>query len=101
MTKLARDESNFPIPVLGLGPSQTVAVDAAAAETAVAFTSKVVRVVADVDCNIKLGTGAATTDAFLPAGVVEYYKVRAGDTLSFIQALSAPSAGTAFITDMA
>lgn len=97
MATLPKDANSSSIPVLKLSTTQTVAVGGSSVATATALASHVVRVVADTDCHVVVGTGATTSDAYLPAGIVEYFSVGVGDVLSFIQS---SSSGTAYVTNV-
>lgn len=70
---------------------QTLAFGAASAQAASPFGSQTfqIRVVANSDCHVKVGTGsitATTSDPFLPASVVDYLMVSPGETIAAIQA---------------
>jgi hypothetical protein len=63
-----------------------VAVASAATTNAMASTTEVVRVAVSTDCYVAFGATATTSDHFLPAGTVEYFKMpTAGTKLAFIR----------------
>ena len=92
------DETGYAIPALRPGTTQRVniAVTATSA-TAVAATTQVVRIKATVDCHIKFGAGATTSDLLLSAGETEYFAILGGTIISNIRA---SSDGALFITEM-
>lgn len=92
MTLLAKDRNGSEIQALGLGAVQNVAIGASSAQsTAVSSSTKIVRLVATVDCWIVEGanpTASSTTGAYLPAGAPEYIRINPGDKVAVIQASS-------------
>lgn len=97
MALMPTDANSKAIQVLQPGVTQTVTVGAASVATSTAFTSKVVRVVSTTDCHVAVNNTATSTSCYLPAGVVEYYRVVPGETLNFIQNAAG---GTVYVTDM-
>jgi hypothetical protein len=106
MTTIARAIDGSNIQALRLSPTagdhQTVAVGASSTALANAVADEkitVARVVSTTNCHVAVGTAptATTSHAYLPAGVVEYFRVNVGDKLAFIQN---SAAGTAFVTWM-
>lgn len=71
--------------------------------TATSFTvaTPIVRLVCDISCSYVVGGGtatlAATTDALLPAGVVEYVVIDPGNTVGVISATGGN--GTLYISE--
>ena len=96
MPLLAQDFDAAPIQVLRHGSTETVAYSATAASSS-ALEKGVYRVVASSDCHFTLLGTATTSDAYLPAGAVEFVRVVDDDVISFVQNASA---GTAFVTEM-
>lgn len=96
------DERWKEIPALTLGTTQIKAFTDTAAAIANAVDSNIIRVVSDVACHIAFGSAptATTSSAYLPAGVVEYFKAVDGTTkVSAIRAGS--DDGTINVTAMA
>lgn len=91
-TKLGSDSDGHKVQIIYQGAPQNVAVSATHAENSPAFdtTTKIVRLVSTTNCWIlfsKAGTAAATSNgSYLPAGVVEYWALVTGYTLSVIRA---------------
>lgn len=94
---VARDIFGEAVQAFRLGTTQTVSVGASFQDVTLDGLNGVVRVVSTVDCHLKHGTGAVAGDAFLPAGVIEYFSYKSGDVLSFIQD---SASGTAYVTEM-
>lgn len=103
--RLAYDDSGrrLPIQALALGTVQTASYTATSAAISnavggLAFT--VVRVTCTTNCYLRQGASpiAVTTDSFLPANTVEYFKLNAGtDKMAFIRVTAD---GTATVTEM-
>lgn len=91
-----------------LGTTQTVAYTGASAACSTAFAAgtKQIRVTANSACCIKVaGSPTATTsDAYLPAHVVEYFTVNSGEKIAAIRAstdgLDTATSGTLWVTEM-
>ena len=64
----------------------TLDLSGGAAQTSAAFGSqtKYIRVLCEVQCSLKGGTGATTSNMVLPALSPEYFGVQAGATISVI-----------------
>lgn len=64
-----------------------------------AVTSSIIRVVCTTVAHIKIGTApvATTSDVYMPAGVVEYFRVEPGVKVSAIQSAAG---GTLHVTEM-
>lgn len=98
-TQLARettgtgDGSGNPIPALGIGVAQNIALTGAAAQSSVVPAGvSVVEITASVDFHIAYGanpTAAAATSCFRRAGGTYYTKVLAGQRFSVIKATGA------------
>lgn len=97
MARLATDANSHAIQALKVGTTETVSASTSSASTATAFTSTVVRVVSQLDCFVASGSTATTSDAFLPANTVEYFRVVPGEALSVI---TASGSGTVYVTSM-
>ena len=81
-------------------PANNVAYTATAGQSnAFHAQTTVVRVVATSACYIKFGSNptATTSDHYLPADWVEYFKVTGGDKVSAVQA---SAGGTLSVTEM-
>jgi hypothetical protein len=95
-------------PASRLGTTQTIAFDASAGiVNAFGPETYQLRLVADSACCYKIGDGAqtaTTSDAFLPANVIDYVIVNPGQSLSVIKAgsngLVTATAGTLWVTEM-
>ena len=91
-----------------LGTTQTVAYTGTAAACSTAFASgtRQVRVVANSACHIAFAAAptATTSDAYLPAHVVEYLTVNPGEKISAVRAgsdgLDTATSGTLYVTEM-
>jgi hypothetical protein len=72
--------------------SQSVTFTTSAPCNAFNENTKFIRVAANADCHIKGGpsggTTATTSDAFLPAGAVEYFRVHPGMVVAFYDGVS-------------
>jgi hypothetical protein len=88
---------------------QTVPYTASSAQAASPFGPQTfqIRIVANSDCHVKVGTGsltATTSDLFLPASVVDYLMVTPGETIAVIEAatngLVTATAGTLNVTEL-
>ena len=103
MTILARDSINEDLiqAASPTGSTQTITTSGSSAAISTAFASgtRRVRIVATEDIHLKFATSptAATSDPFLPANQVEYFKVTAGEKVSAIQN---SAAGTVYVTEM-
>lgn len=96
MPLLAQDFDAAPIQVLRHGSTETVGYSATANTTS-SLNKGVYRIVASSDCHFTLLGTATTSDAYLPAGAVEFIRVIDDDVISFVQN---SAAGTAFVTEM-
>lgn len=96
---LPRDSRETPIPVLKPKLSQNLTIGVAADNTTAFPEKSVVRLVATVDCFIKIGPNAVATtnETYLVAGQPEYFSLEALDRVSVIQNTAA---GTLNITTM-
>lgn len=103
MTILARDSINEDLiqAASPTGSTQTITTSGSSAAISTAFASgtRIVRIVATEDIHLKFATSptAATSDPFLPANQVEYFKVTAGEKVAAIQN---SAAGTVYVTEM-
>lgn len=66
-----------------------------------------VRVVANSDCHVKIGSGsvtATTSDPFLPSGTIDYLMVSPGETIAAVEAATnghvTATAGTLNVTEL-
>ena len=105
MTEMATDrKSGGAIQALQIGTEQTISVASSSEATSNAFadTSGVVRVVSTTDCHLAFAASptATTSNTYLPANQVEYFKVPAPGT-SKLAAIRANADGTLFVTEMA
>lgn len=95
------NQNEQPIQCLGLGTVQKVDVGGTSAATAsaLAATTRVIRVAVSTACHISVGSSpTATTSAhYMPAGCVEYFRVEGGEKVAFIQSASS---GIATVTEM-
>lgn len=85
-----------------MGTTQAVSVTSSSASIASVLgeQTRQVRVVSSVACHVKIGDGsltATTSDAYLPAAVVDYFTVTPGQSIAFIRSASD---GTAYVTEM-
>lgn len=83
MARLGRDDNGDRIQVLSLGTTHKQAIGATSATVTLTPGTQVVRVVATADCNIAFGATATASNAYFPAGSVEYLRC-AGGQLSVI-----------------
>jgi len=105
MTQAVQDiKTGQSIPALEIGTEQTISVASASAATSTAFgqTSRVVRIVSTTDCHIAFAASptATTSNTYLPANQVEYFKVPTPGT-SKLAAIRANADGTLYVTEMA
>lgn len=105
MTVAARDSIREDlIQALEIGTEQTISVASASAATsnAMGSSSRVVRVVSTTDCHIAFAASptATTSNTYLPANQVEYFKVPVPGT-SKLAAIRANADGTLYVTEMA
>ena len=105
MTQAVQDiKTGQSIPALEIGTEQTISVASASAATSTAFgqTSRVVRIVSTTDCHIAFAASptAMTSNTYLPANQVEYFKVPVPGT-SKLAAIRANADGTLYVTEMA
>jgi hypothetical protein len=81
--------------------TQTVSYTASSAKTSTAVSSGIhaVRLVATTSCHYAIGDDptATTSDAFLPAEVIEYISIGEGEKVAFIRD---SADGTAFVTEV-
>lgn len=92
MSKLTYDSNGTPQPAITQGNTQVVAIGAGAIQSATFRSSTtLIRVVATQNCWNKIGLGTQTPAAdaagsfYLPANVVEYWAVTAGQQLGVIE----------------
>jgi len=81
------EENSFPC--IYIGESEKISFGASALNSSVAASrTTIVRLYATKNCFIAIGDGvtADNTAMFLPAGIVEYFGINAGDWVSVIQA---------------
>lgn len=100
MSKIGHSGSGDVLPTVYLGPTMIVSVtDPAAASDAMSGTMSFIRIVCTVACHIKIGDNptATASDAYLPAGVIEYIAIRPGQKVSFLKA-TGESDGTGYVT---
>ena len=102
MTRLAKElNTNESIQAAAPGTTQTITTSGSSAAISTAFgnNTRLVRIVATEDVNIKFGSSptATTSDPFIPANQVEYFKVTAGEKVAAIQN---SAAGTVYVTEM-
>lgn len=86
--RVSQSPMQAPVQILEMGTVQKVAVATASAATtnAMAATTEVIRVAVNTDCYMAFGNTATTSDHFLPAGTVEYFKMpTAGTKIAFIR----------------
>lgn len=77
-----------PVQIFQMGTVQKVSVVTASAATsaAMASTTEVIRVAVNTNCYMAFGATATTSDHFMPAGAVEYFKMpTAGTKIAFIR----------------
>lgn len=83
------------------GTTQTITTSGSSAAISTAFgnNTRLVRIVATEDVHLEFATSptATTSDPFLPANQVEYFRVTAGDKVAAIQN---SAAGTVYVTEM-
>lgn len=79
--------------------TDVVAYDASTQSVAFNAQTTVVRVVATTNCHIRFGANptATTSNVYLPAGVVEYFRVTPGDKVA---AIKNATAGSLYVTEM-
>lgn len=96
-TTIAEDRLARPIQAVALGTSQDIAVASGASVSGAALSrdTRVVRLCATVDVRVKIGLAvtAVSTDAFLPAGAVEYLRVPQEDGACTVAAWGVSAAG--------
>lgn len=99
MSKLAIDANAKPIQVMRPQATERVSVSGTSAQsTAIPANCRVIRIISSTDCFYTLdSTTATSSDAWLPAGVVEYIHVYEGDQIAVIQEFGA---GYLYITEM-
>lgn len=100
MTHLARDSNGNTIQAIRLGTVQTVTVNGTSAPTTNAFIAQttIIRIVCTAACHYTVAAAptATTSMTYLPAGVVEFVSVTAGEKIAFIQNVGA---GVAYVTE--
>ena len=102
MATLARDALTEEL-IQAASPSTTQTIttsgSSAATSNAVATSTRLVRIVATEDVHIAFATAptATTSNPFLPAKQVEYFKITGGDKVAAIQN---SSAGVVYVTEM-
>lgn len=101
-TELARSHNKSEtIQAVAPGTTQTITTSGSSAATSTAFAtgSTIARIVATEDCHLAFATSptATTSDTFLPAKQVEYFKITAGEKVAAIQS---STAGTVYVTEM-
>lgn len=101
-TILARDANGQTAQVLGFGVTQKLAIGAASAKSAaVDQGTTIVRLMATVDCFVKIDaepTADTTTSAPMPAYMPEYIEIKGGQKVAVIGAAGA--SGEFFVTEM-
>ena len=105
MTQAVQDAlTGQSIPALEIGTEQTISVTSSSAATSSAFAgdSLIVRIVSTTDCHIAFAASptATTSNTYLPANQVEYFKVPTPGT-SKLAAIRANADGTLYVTEMA
>ena len=102
MAVIARDFNGVPTLVFGLGASQALTFTATSAQsTAVAATTRIVRLVSTQACFFAIGaspTAVVSTSVYLPAGVVQLVSIPGGSKIAAIQA---SATGSLYITEAA
>jgi len=105
MTQAVQDAlTGQSISALEIGTEQTISVASSSAATSNAFAgdSLIVRVVSTTDCHLAFAASptATTSNTYLPANQVEYFKVPVPGT-SKLAAIRANADGTLYVTEMA
>jgi len=96
--KQAIDDNAKPIPVMKPVSTEKLSLSTSAASgAALASTTTVLRIVADVPCYYSTDGTATTSSAFLPSSAIEYIRLDSGDTLSVILA---SGTGNMWISEM-
>lgn len=102
-TTLAKDRFNHAVQALQPGPSQNVATAAGASaqSTAIGGNTVVVRLVATSATYIAMGVNptATSSSAYLPAGMVEYFRVTPASAWK-IAGLAVSTSGTLNVVEM-
>ena len=96
---MPRDASGGDMQVLRPGASQTITFSDTdtTTSTALAVSTRVVRISGDVDVHYSADGAAATTSPFLMAGAYEYFAVASGDSPQF---LAPGGVGSIHLTEM-
>jgi len=83
--KVPVDYNKSAIQVVKLGSTEKIATTVS---TTAATDEKIVRITADDDCNIAIGSAptATTSDILLPSGAVEYIRLETGDKINVLGA---------------
>jgi hypothetical protein len=102
MTRLAKElNTNETIQAAAPGTTQTITTSGSSAAISTAFgnNKRIARIVATEDCHIAFAASptATTSNTFLPAKQVEYFKITAGEKVAAIQS---STAGTVYVTEM-
>jgi hypothetical protein len=102
MTFLASDNNGHDVQAVALGLNQAVSFTSSgsAATAAVGVATRIVRLVATVDCHVAFGADptATTSSMLLPAGSVEYVAITPGHKVA---ARGASASGTLHVTEAA
>lgn len=102
MAVIARDFNGVPTGVFGLGTSQALTFTGTSAQsTAVAATTRIVRLVSTQACFVSIGaspTAVANTSIYLPANTVQFVSITGGHRVAAIQATTT---GSLYITEAA
>ena len=99
----ALDKDDYGEPIQGALTPQTaqkLSISAVSARNSSDFAYRVIRVISNANCYIKLGDDtvvATTDDHFLPTGAIEYF-ARKGHTR--LAGLSTTGSGTIYISEM-
>jgi hypothetical protein len=101
MATIVRDLNGVVTGVFGLGASQSVAFTGTSAQsTAVATSTRIVRLVSTQPCFVAIGSDptATTSSVYLPANVVQYVSIVGGHKVAAIQV---STAGSLYVTEAA
>jgi len=98
MTILADDLNSETIQCVGIGAAQAVSFDGSTQSTATSTNTRIVRLVSTTACHVAFGSNptATTSSTYLPAGSVEYFKIKGGDKIA---AIKNTAAGSLYITE--
>lgn len=98
MTKLSIGTNGGTIPAVYPGTVQTLSVTGTSAAITNAVTSDIIRIVCTQDCFIVFGTAptATTSDTFILANSVEYFRISPGEKVA---AIRSTTSGTLYVTE--